>query len=196
MAWDRNQMAARAAQARPPQPDLRLSARDPYALRYVAATALAMALLFGSVWRVGDVVDVALGGAGQAAASGPSWEGWVEPPLYTGLPSLYLNDIAADGFSAPEGSRITIRFYGAVGDLSLTQSLGPVPANADPTAPAQDITLEQTGTLNISGPGGRSWTISAQADAPPEVVVRADVPASSAARPSVSPGARELPSGQ
>ena len=168
-------MAARAAQARPPRPDLRLAARDPYALRYVAATALAMALLFGSVWRVGDVGDVALGGAGQAAASGPSWEGWVEPPLYTGLPSLYLNDIAADGFSAPEGSRITIRFYGAVGDLSLTQSLGPVPANADPTAPAQDITLEQTGTLNISGPGGRSWTISAQADAPPEVALEGEM---------------------
>jgi hypothetical protein len=37
-----------------PEPDLRLSSRDPYALRYVAATALAMALLFGTLiaWRM------------------------------------------------------------------------------------------------------------------------------------------------
>jgi hypothetical protein len=93
--WDVHvaRMAERAARARPPEPDLRLSARDPYALRYIAATAFAMALLFGTLGRVAEVREAVTLGPGAAAASGPSWEGWVEPPIYTGLPSLYLNDI-------------------------------------------------------------------------------------------------------
>src|SRR6056297_3998755 len=84
--WDVHvaRMAARAAEARVPEPDLRLSARDPYALRYVAATALAMALLFGTLGRVSEVGDAVGLGPGAASASGPSWEGWVEPPIYTG----------------------------------------------------------------------------------------------------------------
>ncbi len=168
-------MAERAALAHAPGPDLRLSERDPYALRYVAATALVMALLFGAIWRVGDVGDVAIGGPGQAIASGPSWEGWVEPPLYTGLPSLYLNDIATESFSAPQGSRITIRFYGTVGDLSLSQSVEAEPVDVDPTMPSQDITLDQSGALSIAGAGGRSWEIVAIADAPPTVALEGEM---------------------
>jgi len=121
-------MAARAATARAPKPDLRLSRQDPFALRYVAATALAMAILFGTMGRVGDMGDVVGLGAGPAAASGPSWEGWVEPPLYTGLPSLYLNEILADGFETPEGSRITFRSYGEPGSISITTDVGAAPA--------------------------------------------------------------------
>ena len=41
--------------ARAPEPDLRLSRQDPFALRYVAATAFAMALLFGTLGRVAEV---------------------------------------------------------------------------------------------------------------------------------------------
>ena len=73
-------------------PDLRLAPRDPFALRYVALTALVMALLFGSIWRAASVTGLAPGAAG-AVASGPSWEGWAQPPAYTGKPALYLNDI-------------------------------------------------------------------------------------------------------
>jgi hypothetical protein len=68
--------------------------------------------LFGTLGRVADVGDAVTIGPGAASASGPSWEGWVEPPIYTGLPSLYLNDIAAESFETPEGSRISLRFYG------------------------------------------------------------------------------------
>jgi hypothetical protein len=113
--------------ARPPEPDLRLSSRDPYALRYVAATALAMALLFGTLGRVADVGDAVTIGPGAASASGPSWEGWVEPPVYTGLPSLYLNDITAEGFETPQGSRISLRFYGNPEDITSQSDLGPPP---------------------------------------------------------------------
>jgi hypothetical protein len=71
---------------------------------------------------VGDVVTI---GPGAASASGPSWEGWVEPPIYTGLPSLYLNDIVAEAFETPRGSRISLRFYGNPEDITVTSDLGP-----------------------------------------------------------------------
>ena len=58
--------------------DLRIADRDPYALRYVAVLALAVALMFGSIWRVGSVADMTPNGADLA--SGPVWEGWAESP--------------------------------------------------------------------------------------------------------------------
>ena len=52
-------MAERAAKARASMPDLRLAARDPFALRYAALTALLMAVVFGSIWRIADAPKVA-----------------------------------------------------------------------------------------------------------------------------------------
>ena len=101
-------MAKRAASARAVEPDLRIAARDPYALRYVAVLAFAMALVFGSVWRVASVTELAPG-QGGAYAGGPTWEGWIEPPVYTGKPSIYLADITGDSLSIPEDSRVTLR---------------------------------------------------------------------------------------
>ncbi len=54
-------MAARAATARAVAPDLRLATRDPFGLRYIALTALVMALMFGSIWRVASVAGLANG---------------------------------------------------------------------------------------------------------------------------------------
>ncbi|MBO6602749.1 MAG: DUF4175 domain-containing protein [Roseicyclus sp.] len=165
-------MAIRAATARAPEPDLRISDRDPYGLRFIAATAFAMALVFGAIWRVGDVGDAVVG-AGEASISGPSWEGWVEPPLYTGLPSLYLNDITREEFEAPAGSRITMRFYGELGALRLRQSVMAPPAGEtnDTAAPAQDLILERSGEIAVEGTNGRSWQIVMLHDQPPAVVL-------------------------
>ena len=93
-------IAERSAQARAPRPDLRVSGRDPFALRLIAGTALILALMFGALSRVGDVSSAVVSPL-EASSGGPSWEGWVEPPLYTGRPSLYLNDILQGEFSAP-----------------------------------------------------------------------------------------------
>ena len=49
------QMAARTQDAQAPAPDLRLSRQDPFALRYIAATAFVMALTFGTLGRVTDL---------------------------------------------------------------------------------------------------------------------------------------------
>lgn len=161
-------MADRAATARAVPADLRVSRRDPYALRFVAVLAFGMALVFGSVLRVASVADMAPGGGGLA--QGPVWEGWAEPPRYTGKPTLYLNDLKAGALTLPTGTLITLRFYGDVGALTLAETVSgrtaDVPAASDP---AQDFAIVQDGSIAIDGPGGRTWDVTMQEDAAPEV---------------------------
>jgi uncharacterized protein (TIGR02302 family) len=173
-------MADRAAQAKPVAPDLRLSSRDPYSLRYVALTAAVMAALFGSFWRVSSVAGIAPGPA-EAAGGGPSWEGWAQPPAYTGKPSVYLSDVTAPTLELPVGTRIQIRLYGEAGALSVDQTIArvaPQPASAEPAPPAPegmagltDLTVSQSGSLEITGPGGREWQITAIPDGMPAIEV-------------------------
>ncbi|MBE1285789.1 MAG: TIGR02302 family protein [Rhodobacteraceae bacterium] len=170
--WQAHQarMKARASTAKAAKPNLRLAQADPYALRYVATLALTVALLFGSIWKVGSVVEMTPGGA--QAAVGPSWEGWVEPPRYTGLPTLYLNDLSEPTVTFPEGSRVILRFYGQVGDLSLAETIsGRVGEIPPATQPQQDFTIKQSGTLRIDGLGGQEWEVEAVPDNPPEIAI-------------------------
>jgi hypothetical protein len=64
------------------RPDLRMSRATPSRCAMSRCWCFAVALLFGSLWRVGSVADMTPGGAG--AGGGPAWEGWIEPPAYTG----------------------------------------------------------------------------------------------------------------
>jgi uncharacterized protein (TIGR02302 family) len=190
--WQAHQdrMAARAAGARPVQPDLKLSSRDRYSLRYVALTAFVMAALFGSFWKAGSVAGLATGAA-LATPGGPSWEAWAQPPAYTGKPSLYLNDITDPALDLPTGTRLQIRLYGPEGDLTVTQTVADVPLPA-PEAKAEteatpaaavpnamkgisDLTVTRSGELSIDGPGGRAWAITAIPDAAPTVEVSGDM---------------------
>lgn len=161
-------MAARAKGAKPAPADLRVSAKDPYALRYVAVLALLVAVLFGSLNRVQSVADIATGAGGTAMAAGPSWEGWVEPPAYTGKPSLYLNDLPQGDLSVPKGSRITVRLYGKVGALTVRQTVSGEPVE-DTAAVSQEMTVTQDGVLAIDGQGGAEWQITLLPDLPPTV---------------------------
>ena len=185
--WQAHQerMAARAAAARPVQPDLRLATRDPYALRYVALTAFVMALIFGSFWRVASVTGLAPGAA-VAAPGGPSWEGWAQPPAYTGKPSLYLNDITDPDLDLPTGTRLQIRVYGPEGSLTIEQTIAdpPPPAEGEVTPAAaapdgmagvSDLTVTRSGRLAIVGPGGREWEITALPDAAPSIAVTGEI---------------------
>ncbi|RVT82230.1 TIGR02302 family protein [Rhodobacteraceae bacterium CCMM004] len=165
-------MAARVRAARAQAPNLRLSGRDPYALRYVALTAFAVAVLFGSVLRIGSVAEMTPGGGGQALAAGPAWEGWIEPPAYTGKPSLYLADLPAGEVAVPEGSRLTLRLYGEVGALTVAETVSTRTGDRETAeAPAQSFDVAQSGEVRIDGPGGRSWDIAMLPDAPPSVTV-------------------------
>ncbi|MCA1337593.1 TIGR02302 family protein [Pseudooceanicola marinus] len=170
--WEAHQarMVVRARQARAVDPDLRLSSRDPFGLRYVALLGVVVALFFGSFWRLGDLGDMTPGGA--QAAIGPSWEGWVAPPPYTGLPTLYLGDIAGEELSAPRGSEVTVRFYGPEGRLELSETVSGRVGDLPPAdASAQDFIIEQDGRLAVEGPGGREWRVVLVPDQAPAVTV-------------------------
>ena len=161
-------MAEQTKTARAIEPDLRVSDRDPYGLRFVALLFFVAALLFGSLWRVTTVADVV--GGGPTLVTGPVWEGWVTPPDYTGKPTLYLNDIPEGPLRVAAGSQITLRLYGEVGALTVAETLSQrLDALGAASDASQTFDVVQSGTLAIEGEGGALWDITVVADQPPLV---------------------------
>ncbi len=164
-------MQARLRDVRAVPGDLRLARHDRYGLRYMALTALGVAVIFGAPGRVSEITEIAqIPGRAEAVAAGPSWEAWVQPPSYTGRPSLYLNEVDRTALQLPQGSRVTIRFYGQEGVMSVQESLSARDAS-EPTAMAQDFEIESSGRLSIRGPAGRDWEVVALIDQPPVVAL-------------------------
>ena len=164
-------MSDRTKDARPVEPDLRISDRDPYGLRFIAFLFFAVALLFGSVLRVSSVITP---DGAQTLATGPVWEGWVEPPAYTGKPSIYLNDVPEGPLRVPDGSQITLRLYGEVGALTVSESVSgtAVPASEEGAAPANqplEFLATQDGTVAVEGENGIAWALTIIDDLPPLV---------------------------
>ena len=161
-------MQDKTRDARAVEPDLRVSAKDPYGLRYMAVLCMVVALLFGSIWRVGSVSEAASGG--ELIATGPVWEGWIEPPAYTGKPTLYLADIIANRVQVPQGSFITLRLYGDVGALSVSETVsGRTEDLGAATDQQQGFEVTQAGELSIVGEGGQTWRILLLEDEAPSV---------------------------
>ncbi len=167
--WHAHQsrMRDRLKEARAVEPDMRVASSDPYALRYLALLVLSVAILFGSLMRVQSVTS--MGAGGPDLAQGPAWEGWMQPPAYTRLPTVYLNDITGD-LTVPEGAEITLRMYGEVGALSVTEDVsGRTLTDAEAQATAQDFEVLQSGQVAVDGPGGRVWQIAMVPDEAPSV---------------------------
>lgn len=166
-------MRTRLRGAKAPVPDLRLAARDPFALRYSALVALIIAVLFGSLWRVAEVWQP----ADSAVAAGPaaSWEGWVEPPPHTGRPTLYLAKVEAGPLDLPQGSRVILRLYGPPDSFSVRQDVSSASqpeAKADAPPPmAFDFIADKSGALVVEGAGGRAWQVTILPDQPPTVAL-------------------------
>ena len=185
----KDRMAQRAAMAKPVAPNLRLASRDPYALRYVAITAFVMAMIFGSLWRLVTGNPLATADA-AIMASGPSWEGWAQPPAYTGKAAIYLGDVTAPTLELPVGTRLQVRIYGDEEEADLLETVSDpgvvkVPADASKAAAAKagedpakvnampnsyDFVVAQSGKLEITGEGGRAWEIMALKDTAPSVI--------------------------
>ncbi|WBU53780.1 DUF4175 domain-containing protein [Paracoccus sp. SCSIO 75233] len=168
----RAQMAARLEAARPVRPDAELRRRDPFALRLVGLTALAMALLFGSSVQLGQGLaalapprDEITGQEPQA--TGPGWEAWARPPAYTRKPTIYLNDLAEGrSLELPEGSIINLRLYGD--DGAVSQNIGPeIPLDDERS---REYRVERDGTLTIDD---RVFGITVRPDDAPEIAIGA-----------------------
>lgn len=168
-------MRAQLSAAKPVEPDLKLARFDKFGLRYVALTIFAVALLFGSVLRVETLAGMAPGG-GQTVQSGPSWEGWVEPPAYTGRPSLYLNDIAQGTLEVPLGTIINLRLYGEVGALTVAETVSMRTDEIDSAAnTSQTFEVRQAGEIRIDGSGGAKWTVLVAPDLAPTIKPEGDI---------------------
>ena len=173
-------MVAKLAHARVPRADLRLARYDLFGLRYVALILFCMSLGFGSVWKISEASHMLQGGATSAALGTPTWEGWAEPPTYTGKPALYLNAQPGDTpLILPQGSRVTLGFYGTMGALRVTETVsgqGGVGetrtndrAEGDAGAATHSFDVAHSGDLRIEGPGGRRWPLHVTPDSPPQI---------------------------
>ncbi len=161
-------MKAQSRKAKTVDPDLRVSDRDPYGLRYMALLFFVAAVMFGSFLRVGTVADVAVGG--ETFATGPVWEGWVEPPPYTGKPAIYLNDVPQGVLPVPAGSKITLRLYGEVGALTVAETISGRTTELGAASEAQQTFIAAaSGRLSIDGENGAAWDVRIIADDVPMV---------------------------
>lgn len=182
------QAQATAATARPVAPDAGLVHRDPYALRLIGLTALAMAVLFGGAGPAGQGLAAIAASwkpaprpPGETVAAGPSWEGWAEPPRYTRRPTIYLNALKDDALTVPEGTELTFRLYGE--GAQVAQDVGPPATEADPpagaapgatqgAAPVETLRFSavRTGRVEV---GGRDFAVTVTPDDAPAVQLAA-----------------------
>ena len=183
-------MADSAAKADRVRPKFETAKSDPFALRYISLLVFMIALIFGSVWRLAGLNELAPGTAAYGATA--SWEGWVEPPAYSGKPSIYLPDIASSDFAVPVGSRLTLRLYGDLGDITVLETVSARTEGIGSVAEAtQSFQIAQSGSLEIVGPSGRSWDIEAIADNPPEISVTGQIDRSVRGEMKLPFGARD-----
>ncbi|MDH5798652.1 MAG: DUF4175 domain-containing protein, partial [Paracoccaceae bacterium] len=165
-----NRMAEAVRSLRPRAPSLQLAGLDPYGIRLIALWAVSLAIIFGAPARVLTLAEIMPGEGQSVIAQGPLWEGWVQPPSYTGKPGLYLADQSAQTFAVPAGSMVTIRLYGSPGKVAVHHDLGDeLVENVE--ASVQKFEVMRSGQLKIEGPGGRSWDLAVIPDAPPEVAL-------------------------
>ncbi len=150
-------VVASAARPVPPAPDL--ARRDRYGLRLLALQAAVLAVLFAEPVRLERLPGLP---QPAGAAVGPAWEAWITPPVYTGRPTLYLNEIDRPAFDVPQGARVMLRLYGAV---PWSQSLGGRP-EADASGQQISFTIVHSGRLSL---GSRHWELTVLPDHPPEI---------------------------
>lgn len=180
-------MAQRAANARPVRADMRLARFDPWALRLAALVLFGAAVLFSRGDVVGSVAGTLTTTEANPADLGPSYEGWAEPPLYTGKPTIFLPEVTgAAALAVPEGTSVTIRAYGATGDFELRQTVSAAnPAGLEAAADGialTDFQVAQNGQVELLRDGDvlAQWTFDLLDDAAPTVEMAGEIDRSAA----------------
>ena len=167
-----------AATARPVRADLQLAPRDPWALRLVALVFLIAAAIFARDPRIGSVGAALRPVPAAAVAAGPSFEGWAEPPAYTGRPTLYLPEVSGEtAVQVPQGTRVTLRVYGEPGGFALGETVSgsadtPL-VEAAPGIAIAEFPVDASGTVTLSQGAAEigAWSFAMEPDRPPEIAL-------------------------
>ncbi len=171
--WQLHQqrMAAEAEKVDVPAPYIRLSKRDPWALRLVTLLFFGSALFFGQA-NTGQSLtetlqDLASGTGGEVA----SFEAWAEPPAYTGFPAIYLNTLE-DGktLELPVGTKLILRSYGAT-ELEIVSDVAALTDAQKTLTDERSFKVTETGSVSLKK-GYRTvahWDITVIPDTPPSV---------------------------
>ena len=166
----RLERAVAALPVAPPRPDL--PRRDPFALRalaLVAATAMAFVAGDDKTTRLRAAFDWRGAGASFETAR---FDAYIDPPPYTGRPSLVLEDRdIGQTREAPINSVLHLRFAGAA---TTEGALAPMVEPRDAgkaTGPATDFErkFKLTGAARLVLPDGRGFDLAAIPDHAPSI---------------------------
>ena len=173
MLWQLHQqrMAAEAEKLDVPAPHVRLSKRDPWALRLVTLLFFGSAIFFeqanGGQSLTKTLQNLASGTGSEVA----SFEAWAEPPAYTGFPVIYLNTLeVGKTLELPVGTRLILRSYGAT-ELEIVSDVAPLTEEQKILTDERSFNITETGTVSLKK-GFRTvahWDISVIPDTPPSV---------------------------
>ncbi|MEE9453712.1 MAG: DUF4175 family protein [Paracoccaceae bacterium] len=180
--WDAHQvrMAQNAAQIKTAPPDLRLARHDRYGLRLMALVMALTAVFFAPGNPVSSV-QKALLPTQTANTVALSFEGWLNPPAYTGLPSVYLSEVPSGSeLTMPEGTQVMLRVYGEIENIHLEESVsGNIPAvfTTEITTAAATFDIRQTGAVHLFDGDTllAEWNFTILVDAPPEVEISGEI---------------------
>ncbi|MCY3879036.1 MAG: DUF4175 family protein [Rhodobacteraceae bacterium] len=160
-------MADLAELARAPAPEFALAERDRLALRCSAAAAFLLAVIFAPLPSI-EFDQAEIPGAARASSRVSGYEAWIEPPSYTRLPGIYLNDRPDEiPIEVPEQSVVTVRLDAEQGGCAVAQDVGTGGAGSGLVR----IQIQDAGMLRLSGSDceDRSWIIRPFADEAPQI---------------------------
>jgi len=170
--------------ARVPAPNTRLSAFDPWGLRYIALFALVISAAYSRIGGA-DRVAALLSPAplvAEAAVLTPALEAWVAPPPYTGVAPIYMTEKSGEALAIPTGSVVTIRASGVVEAPTVA---GEGAEFVEDAGGVYGLTLELTEDTDLDVVYREAslgdWSLSVIPDNPPEIGV-SDPPEATANR--------------
>ncbi len=177
--WQLHQrrMAQAAELVEVPAPHVRLAKRDPWAIRLVVLLFFGSAIFFGRANTGQSLLETLQDLASGTTGVEISYEAWAEPPIYTGLPTIYLNKIKQDAaVELPQGTRLILRSYGAK-SLKIESEVATLTENQKNLGKEAIIEISKSGSLvlkkgyhTVAG-----WNITMIPDVPPTVTVTGDI---------------------
>lgn len=186
MSRRRIEGVVRRVRVAPPAP--RLAARDPFALRALAALVLVAAAFVAGPHKDGLLASAFDWRSAGAAADGFRVDAWIDPPGYTGKPPVVLfarepAGRAGQEITAPAHSTVVVRASGAgslevrtEGALRPVADAAPAPVAAKGAATAQverRLILDGNGRLVVSRDGTTLGDVALKAtpDLPPTIAL-------------------------